>query len=155
MIEFVFTLEFGATEISTGAWVEKFIQDITREVTLTDYEIREISEKLKENIKTNIFYGKDYTGNTLPTLEASTIKRKGHSKPLYNTGELYRDISVRKIPNGYEVFIQEPRKQVGYWLQTGLFGNNTKHKKFEFFGVTPRQADEAIRETFFKRRVAA
>jgi len=103
-------------------------------------ELKDISENvviplLEEGIATNT----SIKGGQFPPLEYSTAKRKfkkrGHIRPLIDTGTLANSFSSRKTgKNKVTVFINGSRKTIGWILQ--MEGVGYKKKKFEFFGLT-------------------
>lgn len=157
MLNFVFKIEadnnpFDSSQIQ---WTDTFIDAIERDVELSDKELQQYAKDISEDIKSNIFYGKTFTGGNLPALEPYTIRKKGHAKPLIETFELYRSIATQKIPSGYEIFILPGRAHIAYMLQTGTFLGNRKKKKFEFFGITPQKSESILESLLQQRRGAA
>lgn len=90
-----------------------------------------------ENIRA-IGTGLGGAGNQLPHLEASTIRKKGHGRQIYHTGDLRSKIAFQSHGKGGDIRIapsgSPPRSKVARWLITGKF-ENSKGKKFQFFGV--------------------
>lgn len=79
----------------------------------------------------------DIDGNSFPALEASTIKAKGHDRPLIETGKLRISfISNAKGKNSVVITLKGNRYDIGKYLQ--IDGVRSRHgtKYFRFFGIT-------------------
>jgi len=84
---------------------------------------------------------KDITGGSLPKLNPKTIKRKGHDRPLIETGKLRRAFKYRrKGKNTVIVDLRGDRAEIGKFLQ--IDGIRGKH--FNFFGVSKKMERLAI-----------
>jgi hypothetical protein len=117
------------------SWVEAFTNNIyQKNVKLSDKEFDDYAEGIKQSIERNIFTSMSFTGSKLPVLKPSTIKRKGHSKQLFDKGVLYRSIKTGKIPHGREIFVSGARDSIAFILQ----------KRFPFFGIIPERADAIL-----------
>jgi len=75
-------------------------------------------------------------GGSLPENEPATVKRKGFSKPLIETGKLRRDFFYKTSgKNKVIISIESERKEIGGHLQHGI---KTKRgiKQYRFFGIS-------------------
>lgn len=78
---------------------------------------------------------KDLNGDALPELSLQTIKRKGHDRPLVETGELRRSPFTRRVgQNKVIVTMLGTRREIAGHLQNDGVGKS--RKKFLFFGIT-------------------
>lgn len=86
---------------------------------------------IKEGILTNT----DVTGMPFPSLDPRTSKRKGHSRPLQDTGTLLSSFK-RKVngKNKVLVFISSARDKIAEYLQVSGIGK--AKKRFKFLAVT-------------------
>lgn len=148
MYNFVINIEFGSQTYQDGntAWVDKYIEDIVQHSELSEAQLKEYAEKIKESIERNLYSGNDFSGNPVKPLALSTIAKKGHSKVFFHTGELFRSIAMQKIPNGYEIFVLPNRAAIAYWLETGT----NKMPARPFFGIIPERADSILDEIILR-----
>ena len=123
-------------------------------VTLQD-ELMHVAERIIIPIMAdNISKGKALDGQVLPALEPATIKRKGHGRPLIETGKLRRSfIAKRKGKYAVLITLVKDRKDIGGYLQ--IDGVGKKKKKFNFFGVSTVMERLAMQymEKQLKRRI--
>lgn len=149
MFDTVIKVEFGGESITAEKnWIGSFIQYLDNEGfgQITDSQLLDYTQKIKKSIEYNLYKGLTYDGTPAEALSPVTIKKKKHHKIFFDTGELYRSLIIGKIPNGYEIFINESRSQIAYWLQFG-----TKYMpKRPFFGVIPERADSLLNQTILK-----
>lgn len=108
-------------------------------------ELSHIAEKIFIPIlASNIQAGRALDEGALPENDPKTIKRKGHGKPLIETGRLHRSfISFKRGANEVVVTLTPDRKEIGGYLQEGIrtrFGI----KSYNFFGVSTRMEKEAM-----------
>ena len=85
----------------------------------------------------NIDSNRDIEGKKFPELEPYTIRKKGHSKPLIETGELRRSFEYKRKGNASVIiYINDTRNAIAERLQ--IKGVNSKRGKkfFNFFGIT-------------------
>lgn len=129
---------------SSEAWVNTIIQDIELFTSVNPSQLREIAEVVKNGIERNIATGQKYTGGSVAPLAFSTIKQKGFSRPLFQTGQLLG--SVQLTPSGenaFDVFISSNRSEIASYLN---FGTNRTPAR-PFFGISEavqRQIDEIL-----------
>lgn len=126
--------------LENGKWIGESIQDLRVRLTLNESQLDKIAEAIQSRIQENLFRSKDYMGRPVEPNRPLTVKKKGHGKVFFDTGELYRSILIRKPGNRErEVLVAEKRSQIAYWLQYGT----KKMVARTFFGITP----EAMAET--------
>lgn len=91
-------------------------------------------------------------GGELPKNEPATIKRKGHSRQLIDTGKLRRSFFYRRR-SAKSVFIsvKGDRKEVGKALVGGI---RTRRglKKYLFFGISKDAHNKAM--AYMRKRIA-
>lgn len=99
----------------------------------------------------NIQAGVDVQQKPYPPLAPSTIKRKGHARPLVETGKLHRSFVSFSGQNHVVVTLNSERKQIGGYLQ--LDGIRTKMGKrfFNFFGVSSIMEIKALK--YMEKRI--
>ena len=89
-----------------------------------------------------IDYSMAINGGPLPDNDPKTIKRKGSSKPLIDTGTLRRSFYQESIGKNKVIITIEPeRKSIGGYLQDGI---KTSHgiKQYLFFGLSKDAVDK-------------
>jgi len=94
---------------------------------------RIIIPMLAKNIDSN----RDIKGKKFPQLEPYTIRKKGHSRPLIETGALRSSFQYkRKGIASVLIYINDKRNEIAKKLQ--IKGVNSKRGKkfFNFFGIT-------------------
>lgn len=85
----------------------------------------------------------DLDGSKFPVLHPKTIKRKGHDRPLVETGELRRAPFIRRAgQNKVLVSLLGTRRQIADYLQNDGVGKS--RKKFEFFGISKKMEAFAL-----------
>lgn len=122
--------------------------------TLFEVGNKDIAARLAKNIQ----QGVDLQGKRYPQLAASTIKAKGHSRPLINTGKLHSGFQViKKGKNKVLIRIKAARREIAKFLQ--IDGIKTKRGKrhFNFFGVSTKMESAGIKrmEKEIKQRIAS
>lgn len=118
--------------------VEKFI---TQKKTLLD----NIAKLIQQQIQYNLFHSLDYKGNTVVPDSPLTVKRKGHAKVFFETGELYRSVLMNVVSNDErEIFIGDTRGYIASWLHYG-----TKRMPARpFFGIS-NETYEKVNQILF------
>lgn len=100
---------------------------------------------IKEGILTNT----DIYGKRFPKLAASTIRSKGHDRPLQEESILIKSFKYKSDGKDVVVYISGSRDEVARYLQ--IEGVGKSRKKFEFFGVTDGMEKEAT--AFIKKEI--
>lgn len=125
-----------------GQPFQSLLPDIEKNLSITDSQLYQIAKVIKEGIDQNLSTGTDYKGNPVQPLAPSTIKRKGHSRPFFETGSLFNSILYQKVSNNYyEVYVANSRDLILSYLQQGNRANNLP--KREAFGIS-KNADAQI-----------
>jgi hypothetical protein len=114
-------------------------------------ELEEIAQSIiVPDIVRGIHAGKAIIGGSLPSNEPATIKRKGGSRPLIDTGELVSSIYHKKQGKYKMVItIRSGRLAIGGYLQNDGVGK--KRKKYLFFGISKDANKRAI--NFMKDKI--
>ena len=85
----------------------------------------------------NIDSNRDIEGKKFPKLEPYTISKKGHARPLIETGELRRSFKYkRKGTASVMVYINDKRNAIAKRLQIKGVDSKRGKKFFNFFGIT-------------------
>ena len=85
----------------------------------------------------NIDSNRDLEGKKFPELEPYTIRKKGHSKPLIETGELRRSFEYKRKGNASVIiYINDTRNAIAERLQIKGVESKRGRKFFNFFGIT-------------------
>lgn len=106
--------------------------------------IQKILDLFKSTIENNIDTGTDNLGHSLRTLSPKTILRKGHGRPLFETGTLRNSImSVMEGNNKGKIFIASVRDSIASILNDD--------KNLPFFNVDEnervlKQVDKILEE---------
>lgn len=129
--------------------------------TLLKKDLKQIAFMVRDKITDNILKAKTYKGNPVARLKPSTIKRKGHSRPLFETGKLSKSVIVKD--SGNAVIVQMARKkyankdvtteEVAKYLNEGT----PKMVSRPFFGITKKDLDvfvKSVMKDFTKVRPA-
>jgi len=120
-------------------WIQQLAAFVDENLTLSEGELEHMAGIIKEEIKQDILQGKDFEGNALLPLMPSTIRAKGHAKPLIDTYNLLNSIAIARVgKQSYEIFTSVD--YAGY-LQ---FGTKRMVSR-PFFGYTPA-ADSLINQ---------
>lgn len=133
-------------DVSTADEILSLQQELLESIP-DERDISEASHKVKESVERNLFTATDYYGNAVEPLKESTIKRKGHSKVFFDSGELYRSVIEQPITDGNEIVIDENRSQIASWLHYGT----EKMVARPFFGLAPERAESIILETLSEK----
>ncbi len=120
--------------------------------TLLDVANRDIISRLAKNIQQGI----DLKERPYDNLDSKTIKAKGHSRPLIETGKLHSSFIAKILgKNRVIINIKAVRIKIAEYLQ--LTGIKTKRGKrfFNFFGVNTRMEKDGIKrmEKEIKKRI--
>jgi len=84
-------------------------------------------------------------GKALPDLEPATVKKKGHDRPLIDTGKLHRAFKyVKKGKYAVLIKLKSNRKDIGSYLQIDGIRAGTGTKHFNFFGISKLTEAAAI-----------
>lgn len=129
---------------NNNAWIDTVIQDIEKFTTVNPSQLKEIAQAVKEGIEKNIATAQKYSGGAVAPLAQSTIRNKGFSRPLFQTGQLLRSVQLNQISeNIYEVFIGGNRSEIASYLNFGT----GKMPERPFFGISEsvlRTIDEIL-----------
>ncbi len=102
-------------------------------------------------LKDSIDAGVNVEGKSHPELDIRTIRRKGHSKPLLETGDLRKSFKAfRKAKDHVIVRIKAGRRKIAEYLQVDGIGK--ARKRFLFMGVTDGMERDAMK--YIKSRIA-
>lgn len=127
--------------------------------TLLKKDLKEIAFMVRDKITRNILESKTYKGTPVARLKPSTIKRKGHSRPLFETGKLSKSVIVKD--SGNAVIVQMARKkypkkdatteEVAKYLNEGT----PKMVSRPFFGITQKDLNafvKSVMKDFTKKK---
>lgn len=123
---------------------------ITNRVNFPEITLQNDLEHIAKNIIiTDMVMGIDNSmaimGGALPTNESKTIKRKGSSKSLIDTGELKSSFRYKTYgKNRVIIYLQSGRSKIGGYLQEGIKTNHGL-KQYIFFGISKDAHDGAYR----------
>ena len=112
-------------------------------------------EKIAQNIiipdiERGIDSGVAIVGGQLPHNEPATIKRKGHSRQLIETGKLKSSFFYKTSgKNKVIISISGNRKAIGGYLQDGIM-TKSGSKQYVFFGIS-KDAEDGARDYMNKR----
>ena len=85
----------------------------------------------------NIDSSRDIEGKKFPPLEPYTIRKKGHAKPLIETGALRSSFKFKRKGNASVlVYINDERNEIAKNLQIKGIDSKRGRKFFNFFGIT-------------------
>jgi len=85
----------------------------------------------------NIDSSRDIEGKKFPELEPYTIRKKGHAKPLIETGALRSSFQYKRKGNAsVKVYINDERNEIAKKLQIKGVDSKRGKKFFNFFGIT-------------------
>ena len=105
---------------------------------------KQIAKMVRDKISSNIIKGKRYdTGGNVAALKPSTIKRKGFSKPLQDTGKLALGVMVDTTGDHPIVRMKDQTYKGGAKLQMVAAANNNGTDKIParpFFGINKKDA---------------
>ncbi len=109
-------------------------------------ELREIAERIViPEIANGIQKERDISGRTYAKLADSTIRKKGHARPLIETGKLHRSFKYQQVgKNRVKVYIRADRIDVAEALQVKGVRTKSGKRYFEFFGVTAAAEQRAV-----------
>ncbi len=150
MFDILLKIQINGKEFSTstGEWINKIVDIQTRllDDVYSDFT-EDLAEEGKKIIERNLFTGKLWNGEPAAPLSDGWLRKKGHSKLFFYTGELYRSILTQKLPNGAEIFIADGRAQIASWLINGT----GKMPARDFFGLQPERVDVLIKTLLEER----
>ncbi|MBE2228252.1 MAG: hypothetical protein IAE93_12940 [Ignavibacteria bacterium] len=136
----------GKSFTSNNEWINESIQEIEEFTTINPSQLKRIAEAVKEGIEKNISTAQKYSGGSVAPLKPSTVKKKGSSRPLFQTGQLLNSVTLTQISdNIYEVFISSNRSEIASYLH---FGTQRMQAR-PFFGISEsvsKRIDEIITE---------
>lgn len=131
-------------EGTSNQWVDEVIQDVSKFATINASQLKDIAQAVKEGIEKNISTAQKYTGGSVAPLSQSTVKKKGSSRPLFQTGRLLGSVQMNQISdNAYEVFLSSNRSEIASYLNFGT----SRMPERPFFGISEsvlRTIDEII-----------
>ena len=114
-------------------------------------DVVEIAGMIRDKIEANIRNAKTFTGRPVAPLKPSTIKRKKHSRPLYETGKLASSVMVETKGSAAVVRLKADRAEIGGYLQVG----RSDMKARPFFGITKKDLSmftkSVITDRLFKK----
>ena len=85
----------------------------------------------------NIDDNRDIEGKKFPPLEPYTIRKKGHARPLIDTGELRKSFEYKRKGNASVlIYINDERNAIAERLQIKGVESKRGRKFFNFFGIT-------------------
>jgi hypothetical protein len=110
--------------------LQKTLEDIAKDIIIPDM-VRGIDAGMAIN------------GGSLPRNDLATIKRKGHARPLIDTGELRRSFYYKLSGKSKVIIsIENIRKAIGGYLQNDGVGKSNKH--YLFFGISVDASSRAM-----------
>jgi len=122
-------------------------------------DLKRIAQFIRDDISLNINRGKRFdTGGKVKALAPATIKRKGFSKPLYETGKMVLGVIVEDKGGVVNVRMKKdkyPKKSKGQKKtptveQVAKWNNESR----PFFGINKKNltkfTNEALRERLFR-----
>ncbi|HUX60005.1 MAG TPA: hypothetical protein VMV32_01735 [Ignavibacteriaceae bacterium] len=116
-------------------------------------QVKEIAELIRYQIFRNILEGKRYDGKNVAGLALSTIRKKGSSRPLVDTGKMAYSVVVAEEGGKTVVRMSRNRypkkgkgsaptvEEVAGYLQTG----NSKMPARPFFGITKKDLNNFVK----------
>ncbi|MBW2624554.1 MAG: hypothetical protein JRD68_16725 [Deltaproteobacteria bacterium] len=120
-------------------------------------ELLEIGNKdVIGRLAKNIQKGIDLKEKKYPPLAASTIKAKGHGRPLIKTGKLHSSFKAKKRgKNKVLISINAARREIAKFLQIDGIRTKRGKKRFNFFGVSTRMEVSATKrmEGWIRKRI--
>ncbi len=121
---------------------------IINKINFPEITLQEDLENIAKNIiipdiEMGIDNAMAINGGSLPENEPETIKRKGHSRQLIDTGTLRSSFFYRTLgKNKVIISIKGDRKEIGSYLQNDGVGK--KKKFYRFFGISRDAYDSSI-----------
>jgi len=125
---------------------------IINRINFPELRLQEELEHIAKNIIipdiiAGIDNGMAINGGALPHNEPQTIKRKGDSRPLIDTGTLRRSFFYRLSGKSKVIIkIENNRAKIGKYLQDGIMADG-RLKQYRFFGISKDAYEAAIRYT--------
>ena len=144
--DIVVNLNAKSFDVKNTGWVDEVIQDIKKFTSVNPTQLTEIAEAVKLGIERNIANAQKYTGGAVSPLSLSTIRQKGSSRPLFQTGELLGSVKLTQSGvSTFEVFISSNRSEIASYLNFGT----SRMPARPFFGISEavlRQIDEILKK---------
>ena len=101
---------------------------------------KDIVARLAKNIQKGI----DLQEKRYPPLAASTVKAKGHGRPLIHTGKLHSSFEAKPAgKNKVIISIKAVRREITKFLQIDGVRAKAGKRKFNLFGVSTRMETDA------------
>ena len=101
---------------------------------------RDIIARMAKNIQSGI----DLQEKRYPPLAASTIRIKGHGRPLIQTGKLHSSFFAKAFgKNRVIIRIKVIRREIAKFLQIDGIKAKAGRRRFNFFGVSTRMENDA------------
>lgn len=143
MIETTFKIKTpqGTFDESNYLWIDKFVNPIEATVknVVNESDLTHIAEIIRKDIvSVRIAGGRDIFGGSYHPLSPGTVKKKGHSRPLIDTGALQNSIEVESGKDFRKIYVGGNRTEIAEYLQYGT----RKMDPFPFFGIS----NEALKE---------
>lgn len=102
-------------------------------------KLKQIADKVKEQIESNLMKGQSYLGGAVAPLKPSTIKRKGSNRLFYDTGKLFDSITLQQNSlTEFQIGIASERNDVAVMLNYGT----PKMAARPFFGINQEVFNE-------------
>ena len=120
--------------------------------TLLDIGNRDIISRMAKNIQRGI----DLQERRYPPLAASTIRIKGHGRPLIQTGKLISSFFAKAAgKNRVFIRIKAVRREIAKFLQIDGIRAKTGRRRFNLFGVSTRMENDGRKrmEREIKKRI--
>lgn len=139
--EFKIRTSQGTFDESNYQWIEKFLVPIEAALNtiVSEKDLDVIAGIIRKDIiNERISGGRDIFGNAYHPLAPSTIKAKGHARPLVDKGLLRESIKTESGKDFRKIYIGGARSEIAEYLQYGT----KKMDPFPFFGIS----DEALKE---------
>lgn len=131
-------------DLNNTTWVGELTQQVKSFANVNPSQLEEIAEAVKNGIERNIANAQKYTGGAVSPLAFSTIRQKGFSRPLFQTGELLGSVEMTQSGiNAFNVFISSNRSEIAGYLNYGT----SRMPARPFFGISEavlRQIDEIL-----------
>lgn len=111
----------------------KIMPQVEKTVQMSEDTLNQIAELVRKGIEENIAQGKEYTGNPVAPLSPMTIRLKGNSRPLVDTGTMLNSIKSKSAGKGMrDVFVANNRAAIAAKLNAG----EGKIPPRPFFGIS-------------------
>lgn len=116
-------------------------------------DVQRIAYLTREHIQKNIASGKRFdTGGAVAKLKPATVKRKGFSKPLMETGKMVLGVMTENTSDGAIVRMKNLRYKGGVSLPEVMKytneGDPGKRAARPVFGINKKNADKIVNHVF-------